>query len=90
MLTRQTRNIGPALAQLRVQWPNIVPYMGIHWANFPGLSGSHHALRNITQDHMSIKKNSNKFLNFTLKISYELFFIIGSQLQRRDFPIMCI
>ena len=37
--TRQTRKIGPALARLRVHWPNIVPYMGMHWANFPGLSG---------------------------------------------------
>ena len=38
-VARQTRKIGPALAQSRVRWPNIVPYMGIHWANFPGLSG---------------------------------------------------
>ena len=38
-IARQTRKIGPALAQLRVHWPNIVPYMGIHWVNFPGLSG---------------------------------------------------
>ena len=38
--TRQTRKIGPALARLRVHWPNIVPYMEIHWANFPGLSGT--------------------------------------------------
>ena len=38
--TRQTRKISPALARFRVHWPNIVPYMGIHWANFPGLSGT--------------------------------------------------
>ena len=37
--SRQTINIGPALERLRVHWPNIVPYMGTHWANFPGLSG---------------------------------------------------
>ena len=39
-ISRQTRKPGPALARLRVHWPNIVPYMGIHWANFPGLLGS--------------------------------------------------
>ena len=38
--TRQTRKIGPGLARLRVHWHNIVPYMGIHWANFSGLSGT--------------------------------------------------
>ena len=38
-ISRQTRKIGLALARLRVHWPNIVPYMRIHWANFPGLSG---------------------------------------------------
>ena len=37
--SRQTRKLGPALARLRVYWPNIVPYIRIHWANFPGLSG---------------------------------------------------
>ena len=37
--SRQTRKIGPALARLRVHWSNIVPYMGIHWANFPDFSG---------------------------------------------------
>ena len=31
--------MGPALVRLRVHWPNIVPCMEIHWANFPGLSG---------------------------------------------------
>ena len=39
-ITRQTRKISPALARLRLRWPNIVPYMGIHWANFPGLSSN--------------------------------------------------
>ena len=39
VMSRQTRKIGPALARLRVHWLNIVPYMKIHWANFPGLSG---------------------------------------------------
>ena len=37
-IPRQTRNIGPELVRLRVHWPNIVAYMGTHWANFPGLS----------------------------------------------------
>ena len=37
--SRQTRKIGPTLARLRVHWPNIVPYIGIHWANFSGLLG---------------------------------------------------
>ena len=32
--TRQTKKLGPALARLRVHGPNIVPYMGIHWALF--------------------------------------------------------
>ena len=37
--SRQTRKIGPSLARLRVHWPNLVPYIGIHWTNFSGLSG---------------------------------------------------
>ena len=37
--TRQVRKISPAFLRLRVDWPNIVPYMEIHSANFPGLSG---------------------------------------------------
>ena len=36
---QQNRKIVPALARLQVRWLNIVPYMGTHWANFPGLSG---------------------------------------------------
>ena len=43
-LSRQTRKIGQSLAGLRVHWPNTVPYMGIHWANFPGLSGYNFSL----------------------------------------------
>ena len=39
ILSRQTINVGPVLTRLRVHWPNIVPYMVMHWANFPGLSG---------------------------------------------------
>ena len=43
-IVRQIWKIGPAVARLRVHWPNIVPYMGIHWANFSGLSGEWHFL----------------------------------------------
>ena len=35
--SRQTRKIGPALARMRLHWPNIVPYTGIHWVNFSDL-----------------------------------------------------
>ena len=37
--SRQTRKIVPAFARLRVHGPNVVPYMEMHCANFPGLSG---------------------------------------------------
>ena len=39
VLTRQTINIGPVLALLRLHRPNIVPYMGLQRADFYSLSG---------------------------------------------------
>ena len=45
-LPEKTMKIGRVLTLLQAHWPTIVPYMGIHWADFYCLLGivSHSAI----------------------------------------------
>ena len=57
-LSQQTGRIGPALARLRVLWPNIVQYREIHWANFLDQPTYHYVDVNLFQNIVLYRNNN--------------------------------